>query len=281
MTGYDLVTTLAEAIWPLSDLVKWALTPRHIIKEAEAKNYASKQEADARLYAEKINLEIAEMQKKNTAQVLEKAKGHVLEDITESEIDSEWLANFFNETKNVSDEEMQEVFASILAGELEKPGSYSKRTLSVVRQLKAEEAQLFIKSLKYSVKTGGKILIITDMDAGLLYTDIVELEDAGLVKMNEQHFEITINKENTYLYGGLIGIVKSNNNSLPSQSIACMTKAGEELYELSVKEKWIEFDYEFFKKYMNSLKKEGTTVSIHQILSVEGNTINYSAVPLN
>lgn len=58
-------------------------------------------------------------------------------------VDEDWVFAFCEHSQDISDEQMQEVWARILAGEVEKPGSFSKRTLQAVRVLSSNEAHLF------------------------------------------------------------------------------------------------------------------------------------------
>lgn len=44
-------------------------------------------------------------------------------------MDNDWIARFFEESKVVSDAEMQSLWGKILAEEANKPGTFSKRTL--------------------------------------------------------------------------------------------------------------------------------------------------------
>lgn len=56
--------------------------------------------------------------------------------------DPEWLANYIDACKNTSDSTLQELWAKLLAGELDAPGSCSKRTLQMAQGLSRTEALL-------------------------------------------------------------------------------------------------------------------------------------------
>ena len=62
-----------------------------------------------------------------------------------SEPDHDWTARFFNEVQDVSSEEMQALWARVLAGEVERKGSTSVRTLQVLKNLDEATARLFRK----------------------------------------------------------------------------------------------------------------------------------------
>ena len=64
-------------------------------------------------------------------------------EVPDQEPDHDWTARFFNSIQDVSSEEMQKLWAKILAGEVERPGSTSTRTLSILRDLDQSTASLF------------------------------------------------------------------------------------------------------------------------------------------
>lgn len=66
-------------------------------------------------------------------------------EVTDSEPDHDWTARFFNEVQDVSSEEMQSLWAKVLAGEVQRPGSTSIRTLEILKNLDRNTAQLFRK----------------------------------------------------------------------------------------------------------------------------------------
>ena len=64
-------------------------------------------------------------------------------EVADHEPDHDWTARFFNDIQDVSSEEMQSLWAKVLAGEVERPGNTSIQTLSVLRNLDQATASLF------------------------------------------------------------------------------------------------------------------------------------------
>ena len=60
-------------------------------------------------------------------------------------VDHDWTARFFSDVQDVSSEQMQTLWAKILAGEVTNPGSTSIRTLSILKNLNQDIAGLFAK----------------------------------------------------------------------------------------------------------------------------------------
>ena len=74
----------------------------------------------------------------------------------------DWTARFFDEVQDISSEGMQALWASVLAGEVERPGSTSIHTLDVLRNLDQRAAQLFetLCSLSVALRIDpGEILV--------------------------------------------------------------------------------------------------------------------------
>ena len=66
-------------------------------------------------------------------------------EVQDHEVDHDWTARFFSDVQDVSSEQMQALWAKILAGEVTRPGSTSIRTLSILRNLNQDVAGLFSK----------------------------------------------------------------------------------------------------------------------------------------
>ena len=64
-------------------------------------------------------------------------------DAPQHEPDHDWTARFFDEVQDISSEGMQALWARVLAGEVERPGSTSIHALDVLRNLDQRAAQLF------------------------------------------------------------------------------------------------------------------------------------------
>ena len=66
-------------------------------------------------------------------------------DSEEKTIDDDWLNNFETEARQKSTEDIQRRFARVLAGEIEKPGSYSIKALKTLGDMDQNVAALFKK----------------------------------------------------------------------------------------------------------------------------------------
>ena len=143
-----------------------------------------------------------EKRQSNIVAVLQKAALELAEkEVQDHEVDHDWTARFLNDVQDVSSEEMQRLWAKILAGEVEKPGSTSFRAMDILKGLDRTTAILFRTlcsarmtphiGLKESgaVRAGNEFVLALDGRAadnslkeyGLSYTALNRLNEHGLV----------------------------------------------------------------------------------------------------
>ena len=85
-----------------------------------------------------------EKRQSNIETVVRKAASELeSKEVENHEPDHDWTARFFNDIQDVSTEEMQQLYAKILAGEVERPGSTSIKALSILKDLDRSTAMLF------------------------------------------------------------------------------------------------------------------------------------------
>ena len=137
----------------LNKLVDAGMTldePRRIKKLAQAKAVAS------RIVAES-EIEIADLhrrakhrraiedarQQANIESIVLGSIADVSTDARAESMNEDWIANFLDKCRITSDEQMQLLWSRILAGEANSPGSYSKRTVNLVRNLKNQTRSCF------------------------------------------------------------------------------------------------------------------------------------------
>ena len=141
---------------------------RAIEHNAEAEAYATVRKVDAENAAALIKLQgedqladyilAREKRKMNNVQsVVEQAQQHFVEgeQVSREPVNQDWVNRFFTIVEDVSDSEMQKLWAQILAGEIKRPKSYSLRTLELLRNLTIEEALDIQEASKYYINSVG------------------------------------------------------------------------------------------------------------------------------
>ncbi len=105
-----------------------------------------------------------------------------------NEPDIDWYTRFFGIAKEISNDEMQKIWSSILAREIEKPGSVSLYTLDVLKKIGQKEAILFNEFCNYTLVIRGSRCIFNCQKQGHLipfnYEDLIKLEYIGLINLN-------------------------------------------------------------------------------------------------
>ncbi len=85
-----------------------------------------------------------EKRQSNIATVIDQAAQQLGDgQVQDHEVDHDWTARFFTDVQDVSFEEMQRLWARVLAGEVQRPASTSFRTLSILKNLDRRTATLF------------------------------------------------------------------------------------------------------------------------------------------
>jgi hypothetical protein len=112
--------------------------------------------------------------------------------VSQEPVDGDWVTQFFNYSQDISNEEMQSLWARLLAGEVAKPGSFSLRTLNVVSVMSRRDADMFTRFCSMLWETPeGLTPIMSEQGYGgsiegvqLDLMDLVHLDTLGLVRFD-------------------------------------------------------------------------------------------------
>ena len=146
----DPITKLIESV---SKAIGVLYEPNRIVRNARAESKAelirsmTKQIENEYLRDITIrNLHKEIIRQSNIESIIENSI-HCLPDNlhSNSSVDNDWLMDFFDLSQNCSNKNLQFVWGKLLANEIDKPGTISRRTLNVVKLLSSTEAKLFNK----------------------------------------------------------------------------------------------------------------------------------------
>lgn len=213
---------------------------------------------------------------KNRNNILQKSIEYINEEnISDEFIDGDFLNMFYEGASNVSNEELQKIWAKILANEIENPNNYSIRTLAFLRTISYKEANVIKKFIELAISSDVSAYLIDDRNLlekyGLKFLDILLLEELGLVK---QDLRLTIKKGESMFYiddkYAMHIVENSDNNSI---KIIKTTTIGYEIYK-TFNEKELNLDY--IKDLSNLIKKDSTTIKlIKNWKKLNGGKISY------
>lgn len=185
-------TALIEKI---SGAVGALFEPRQIKRIAKA-------EAEAALIRAESQVEITDLHRRaairfvneeakkqeNIESITKKAIPHLDSNAQPEVMDDDWITNFFDKSRIVSDQDMQNLWARVLAGEANSPGSYTKRTVNFISSLDKKDAVLFAKFCSFVWNVGEQIPLIFDVDnrvyvdAGVGFAELTHLDSIGLIR---------------------------------------------------------------------------------------------------
>lgn len=112
----------------------------------------------------------------NIESIAQKAIPHISDNAKAEKVDHDWLDNFFDKSRHTSNPELQQIWAKLLAGEVNRPTSVSKRTINLVAQLDSKDAKLFTEFCSYVWVIFLPTLLIFDISDGMLGSNGVSFE---------------------------------------------------------------------------------------------------------
>jgi len=175
----------------------------------------------------------------NIEEITNKALPQLNDGSDPSAMEDDWVTNFFDKSRIVSDGEMQNLWARVLAGEANAPGTYSKRTVNFLGDLDKRDAELFQALCSFGWIIGSFTPLVFDTqaviynDRGLNFTTLTHLDSIGLIQFNilSGFQRIGLPKMFAVLYCGkplVLMMEKDSDNQLPIGKVL-LTKVGEEL----------------------------------------------------
>jgi len=251
LTGIGELSEVGKTlIEKVSDAMGGWFKPFQIIRVAKAK-------AEAELIKAQSRIKISELKQRALSRFMseESRKQENIESITSKaipllsesalpqDIDDDWITNFFDKCRIISDDEMQTIWANILAEEANSPGSFSKRTVNSLNSIDKNDALLFTKFCSFCWKDseGDNMPFIIKSsdtiysDSGLLYSHVLHLDSIGLIDHNSFSGFITSPKLNVLqlsYFGKKINLDLTNLSDGFSVGHVIFTQVGEELAKI-------------------------------------------------
>lgn len=198
------LVNLGELSKPADTLIKKVSSAVGGIFEPWQIKRVAKAEAEVRLINAKTEIEITDLQRRamhrfveeeasrqeNMEKITEKALPQLNEGSDPSAMEDDWVTNFFDKCRIVSDEEMQGFWSNILAGEANTPGTYSKRTVNFLSDLDKKDAEFFQVLCRFGWVVGSFTPLIFDVenkiynDVGLNFSTLTHLDSIGLIRFD-------------------------------------------------------------------------------------------------
>jgi hypothetical protein len=158
--------------------------------------------------------------------------------VSHDPIEEDWIAHFFEQCQDISNERMQTLWGKLLAVEVERPGAFSPRTVSLVRTLRPRDAEWFTRFCTFVWEGNGPnpVIEITWASAlekqGLDFDIILHLQSIGLLEMSHAHpFALPQSNSLQLRYFGRLHTLSSGLDIRIGNVL--LTEAGSELYRIA------------------------------------------------
>ena len=194
--------------------------------------------------------------------------------------DFDWFIRFYETVGNISNSEMQEIWAKILAGEINNPHSFSLKTIDTLRNIGKEEAELFATICRSCFVVGDEPFLPfyeAYMNRKVItYSMIMNLSELGLIYNDGTLvMKIPISNEGmaVILNGDYLLTAKSEEDAkeLLIKQFP-LTVVGRELSTLINGMP----DYDDFVSFVKEIKPDKSIkLEIHKIQSISGDQITF------
>jgi len=241
-------TILIEKI---SNAIGIVYEPTRIRRKAIADADASKTKAISNLEIDDIekralNRLVTEETKKqeNIENIMNKSLPLLEDNAKPEDIEDDWISNFFDKCKLISDDEMQTLWSKILVGESNSPGRFSKRTVEFMAMMDKNDALLFEKFSKLCWWIDGyqPVILKSNSDEfkkfNISFAELQHLCDIGLISYETLGFTLKYNNTdnpNIRYYGRRLNVEfnETRNNSDIETGEVLISKIGKDLLEIS------------------------------------------------
>jgi len=195
-------------------------------------------------------------------------------------IDADWTARFFETVENVSEEQMQQLWGRVLAGEVKSPGSFSLRTLEILRNLKKDEAEIFRKIGRFAFEALGKKFVAEfnnvkykqEQNSYISFLEVMALKEIGLLytePLGIEYRKDSFDEPSHFIYANQV--IRLFHKGTLSLDVLVFTKAGEELLKLLP----IEFDLNYLEFFCKPYYPNCNEIVYSKLSSKENNIIGY------
>ena len=203
------------AIYEPTKIKKFALAKAEAtIIEAEAKSKAAIISANTEAEIKLIDLQTSQRinyleyrRQENINSIVEIALQQLPKEVSKEKVDEDWTVQFFNDCQDIGNDEMQNLWGRILAGEVASPGKFSLKTLEIVKTLQQKDAVLF--KIICNFLWGERHIFFKNTMYDFFnkiynfkYVDIKHLEYLGLIS-TDFAFTFLSNEVKSFTYHGL------------------------------------------------------------------------------
>lgn len=105
----------------------------------------------------KIAQKADEIYRQKNADEIQEAQG-----VDRDKLDMDWLIRFLDNAGNISDEQIQDLWAKVLAGEIKSPGTFSLKFVDTLKNLSKEDGETIQTLASYAIKPSKNYYLCTE-----------------------------------------------------------------------------------------------------------------------
>lgn len=225
----------------------------------------------------------------NVERIADKAYDLLSNDSTtiSENVSEEWITRFISSSQDTSDEEIQNLWAKLLAGEIKKPNTHSFRLLNVLKNMTIVEIQMLNKIMPYVVSNE---FLPNDDDylnkASISYAEILVLDECGIINSSallKRNIKMST-KENVIAFcNNYILLGKNlfdNQEQIVKIKVFELTGVGKELVSVIKSDFKNDLFFEYSKNIKNSNENKDVCFTLHLMTNNDGKSFSYDDVDL-
>jgi len=223
--------------------------PTRIIRKAKADAKADEIQELNKLHIDELKkraiiriINEESIKQDNIEKIIEKTIPQIKTDAEPEALNNDWITNFFEKSRLVSNDDMQLLWSKILAGETNHPGSFSRLTLKRISELEKQDADMFtsLASCTFMIDEQTVVLFWDEGKniygkSGINFDSLMQLETLGLIQSDflGGYYKANFPQKIKISYFGcpIILEFKGKTNDLSIGKV-CLTQAGQQLISI-------------------------------------------------
>lgn len=191
----DLTKPATILIEKISDAVGGIFKPYQMVRVAKAESEASRIQAESQIQITDLHrramhrfLEEEAKKQSNIEAITQNALPLLEDESSPQNVTDDWITNFFDKSRIVSDGDMQKLWSRVLAGEANVPGAFAKRTVNLLADLDKIDAELFTSLCGFCWQIGNIVPLVLDVEnelynrSNINFNSLAHLESLGLIQ---------------------------------------------------------------------------------------------------
>ena len=200
--------------------------------------------------------------------------------------DSDWTARFFRIAEDITTEQMQALWGKVLAGEVKRPGSFSLRTLDILKNISQKEAETFVRVAQIAFLIENKTFVpnpdrykFLQDHFGIGFLDLLLLREIGLLSPSDLEFTLPKAEKDSlsiFTCGSTCVLVDRPAGTPQHRIIAVVfTEIGRQLLQLVER---VPAEPQYIEKFALPFQRPGVVVRFGRIEHWQGDGFRYADV---